>query len=49
MEVIKVIWWTHTGATLSSAKVHRSLTVNPDGTYELKPLGGISAQELDGE
>jgi len=49
MEVVKVIWWTHTDATLSSAKVHRSLTVKPDGTYTLEKLGGIDALELDGQ
>jgi len=47
MEVLKVIWWTHTGCVESSAKVHRSLTVNPDGTYILTPIEGIEAQELD--
>jgi CRISPR-associated protein Csd2 len=49
MEVIKVIWWTHPKEHLSSAKVHKSLVVNPDGTYELTTLEGISVQELDGE
>jgi len=49
MEVFKVIWWVHTDATLSSAKVHRSLTVNPDGTYTLERLAGISCLELNGQ
>jgi len=48
MEIIKVIWWTHEGVTLSSAKVHRSLTVDPDGTYKLEKFEGIAVQELDG-
>ena len=48
MEILKVIWWTHDKRTLSSAKVHQSLTVNPDGTYILSPLDGIDIQELDG-
>jgi CRISPR-associated protein Csd2 len=47
MEVLKVIWWTHTDAVLSSAKVHRSLEVNADGTYTLSTLNGIKADELD--
>lgn len=47
MEVLKVIWWTHTNCVLSSAKIHRSLTVNADGTYSLTPLEGIEVQELD--
>lgn len=47
MEVIKVIWWTHTGEVLPSAKVHRSLDVHADGTYTLAPLA-VSVEELDG-
>ena len=47
MEVLKVIWWTHDDQTLPSAKVHRSLNVNPDGSYAISPLDGISAEELD--
>ncbi|MDR1963617.1 MAG: type I-C CRISPR-associated protein Cas7/Csd2, partial [Planctomycetaceae bacterium] len=37
MEVLKVIWWKHNSpiGQYSSAKVHQSLNVNPDGTYEL--------------
>ena len=49
MEVLKVIWWTHDEQTLSSAKVHRSLKVNTDGTYTLEKLNGIRVQELDAE
>ena len=49
MEIIKLIWWTHLVNTLSSAKVHRSRTVNPDGTYIIDRLGGIDVQEIDGE
>ena len=49
MEVLKVIWWTHTDRTLSSAKVHRSLKVNPDGSYTLTRLDGIDVEELDGQ
>ena len=47
MEVLKVIWWTHTDQVLSSAKVHRSLKVLPDGTYALEFLDGIALDELD--
>ena len=49
MEIIKVIWWTHEGVTLSSAKVHRGLDVGPDGTYKLEKFEGIVVQELDGQ
>ncbi len=48
MEVLSVIWWTHTDKTLSSAKVHRSLTVNADGSYTLDSLDGIRTEELEG-
>ena len=47
MEVVKVIWWTHEKCVQSSAKVHRSLTVNPDGTYTVVPVDGVEVQELD--
>ena len=49
MEVIKLIWWTHTDVTLSSAKVHKSLSVNPDGSYVLENIDGIIVQEIDGQ
>lgn len=49
MEVIKVIWWTHTDQVVSSAKVHRSLKVNNDGTYTLTDIAGVKAEELDGQ
>lgn len=49
MEVVKVIWWDHNSSSgqYSSAKVHRSLNVNPDGTYVLDKLDGLAPQELD--
>ncbi|MCC5851132.1 MAG: type I-C CRISPR-associated protein Cas7/Csd2 [Verrucomicrobia bacterium] len=50
MEVKKVIWWKHScpSGDYSSAKVHRSLSVKPDGTYTLSNLEGLIPQELDG-
>jgi CRISPR-associated protein Csd2 len=48
MEVLKVIWWTHNDKTMPSAKVHRSLTVNADGTYELSEIDGVTVDEIDG-
>lgn len=49
MEVVKVIWWKHDSPTgqYSSAKVHRSLKVNSDGTYKLDTLKGLTPEELD--
>lgn len=49
MEVLKVIWWTHTDKVIASAKVHRSLKVNRDGTYILTALDGLKIEELDGQ
>jgi len=49
MEVLKVIWWTHNVKTLSSAAVHRSLNVNPDGSYNLNLLDGVNSAEFDGQ
>ena len=50
MEVLKVIWWKHNckSGQHSSAKVHRSLVVNPDGTYALNLLEGLVPEEIDG-
>lgn len=49
MEVLKVIWWKHNspGGQYSSAQVHRSLKVQEDGSYEIKTLDGLEAEELD--
>jgi CRISPR-associated protein Csd2 len=50
MEILKVIWWKHDSKAgkHSSAKVHRSLTVNPDGTLELAPLEGLVPEVIEG-
>jgi len=50
MEVLKAFWWQHDSKAgrYSSAKVHRSLTVNPDGSYSVDSLDGLKPEELDG-
>lgn len=50
MAVKKVIWWQHNSKSgqYSSAKVHGSLTVNADGSYEITPLVDLTPDELDG-
>lgn len=50
MAVKKVIWWKHNckSGQYSSAKVHRTLQVNPDGTYQLQNLDGLTPEEIDG-
>jgi CRISPR-associated protein Csd2 len=50
MAIHKVIWWEHNSKAgqYSSAKVHGSLTVNPDGSYELKTLDELEPEEIDG-
>ena len=50
MAIMKVIWWQHNckSGQYSSAKVHGSLTVKPDGSYELKHLNGLKPEEIDG-
>lgn len=50
MEVIKVIWWKHNckSGQHSSAKVHRTFVVNPDGSYSLSNLQGLTPEEIDG-
>ncbi len=50
MVVEKVIWWVHNcrSGQYSSAKVHRTLSVNPDASYSIKNLDGLEAEEIDG-
>ena len=50
MEVCQVIWWQHNckAGQYSSAKVHRTLAVKPDGSYELGSLDGLKPEEIDG-
>jgi CRISPR-associated protein Csd2 len=50
MEVTKVIWWEHNclHGQYSSAKVHRSLTVNSDGSIDLDNLDGLDPEQIDG-
>lgn len=50
MEVLKVIWWRHNckAGQYSSAKVHRTLTVNADGSYALNNLDNLRPEEIDG-
>jgi CRISPR-associated protein Csd2 len=50
MEVLKVFWWRHNSKAgqYSSAKVHRSLTVKADGSYEVAALEGLKPEVIDG-
>ncbi|TQC96418.1 type I-C CRISPR-associated protein Cas7/Csd2 [Moraxellaceae bacterium AER2_44_116] len=50
MAVLKVIWWKHNSKSgqYSSAKVHNSLTVNPDGSFNLDDLDGLTPEVIDG-
>ena len=50
MAVEKVIWWQHNSKAgqYSSAKVHRTLSVNPDGSYQLNNLDGLIPKEING-
>jgi CRISPR-associated protein Csd2 len=50
MEVSKVFWWQHNckAGQYSSAKVHRTLSVKPDGSHELASLDGLQLEKIDG-
>lgn len=50
LEVLKVFWWNHRckSGKYSSAKVHKSLNVNPDGTYTLNHLEGLDPEIIEG-
>lgn len=50
MEVVKVFWWKHgsKAGKYSSAKVHGSLKVNPDATFDIQSLDGLQAEIIEG-
>lgn len=50
MEVLKVFWWKHNckSGQYSSAKVHRTLIVNSDGSYEVNSLPGLEPAIIAG-
>lgn len=50
MEILNVIWWKHNSKSgqYSSAKVHRTLSVKPDGSYELASLVSLKPEEIKG-
>ncbi len=50
MAIEKVIWWKHNSKSgqYSSTKVHRTLSVNADGSYTLVDLDGLKPEEIDG-
>ncbi len=52
MAVSKVFWWKHNSRSgqYSSARVHRSLTVNPDGTYAVDEAAtpGLTVEVIEG-
>ncbi len=50
MEVLKVIWWKHNckAGQHSSAKVHRSLTVNVNGSIKISELDELVPEIIEG-
>ena len=50
MAVSKVIWWKHSAKAgqFSSAKVHQSLCVMPDGSFTLALLDGLIPEVIEG-
>ncbi|MCI5222446.1 MAG: type I-C CRISPR-associated protein Cas7/Csd2 [Candidatus Electrothrix sp. AR4] len=50
MAIEKVIWWQHNckSGQYSSAKVHRTLKVHSDGTFELENLDGLEPEIIEG-
>ena len=53
MEVLRMIWWQHNcpHGQYSSAKVHRTLSVNSDGSLDpkmLDALDGLKPKLIDG-
>jgi CRISPR-associated protein Csd2 len=50
MEILNVVWWQHNSPSgqMCSAKIHRSLTVNPDGSYKLEKINGQEPEIIKG-
>lgn len=50
MAVRKVLWWEHNckAGQYSSAKVHKTVKVNSDGSYSLTNLDSLVPEEIDG-
>ncbi|OYV91352.1 MAG: type I-C CRISPR-associated protein Cas7/Csd2 [Acidiphilium sp. 37-60-79] len=50
MEVLKIIWWQHPSKSglCSSAKVHRSLVVDPEGNVTVTKIEGITEEIIEG-
>ena len=50
MEVLKVVWWKHNckAGQYSSAKVHRSVTVKPNGEIDVAELKGLRPEVISG-
>jgi CRISPR-associated protein Csd2 len=50
MRVLNVFWWEHDckSGQYSSAKVHGSLQVHADGSYDLTKLEGLNAEVIEG-
>lgn len=50
MEVLKVIWWQHPSKSglCSSAKVHRSLVVDPEGNVTVTKIEGLAEEIIEG-
>jgi CRISPR-associated protein Csd2 len=50
MEVLKLVWWQHPSKSglCSSAKVHRSLAVDPNGNVTVTKIDGLTEEIIDG-
>lgn len=50
MEVLTVLWWLHncSAGQYSSAKVHRTVSVSPDGAIALDSLAGLEPEQIIG-
>jgi CRISPR-associated protein Csd2 len=50
MQVLKLVWWQHPSKSglCSSAKVHRSLAVDPEGNVTVTKIDGLTEEIIDG-
>ena len=50
MEVLKVVWWQHNSphGQASSAKVHKSVQISPEGNVKVEKIAGLEPEIIDG-
>ena len=48
MRILKVVWWEQPDIKYSSGRVHDTISVSADGSYQLANLPGLIPEEING-